>query len=67
MSGPANANAVWRGLRVVCVGEFALGSRRAHAINVVKSAGGFARLGCEVTLLCAGRGSSPDSADAAGR
>ncbi|MEZ6233268.1 MAG: glycosyltransferase [Phycisphaerales bacterium] len=66
MSGPASADAVWRGLRVVCVGEFALGSRRAHAINVVKTAGGFARLGCEVTLLCAGPGSSPDSAEAAG-
>lgn len=67
MSGPAKADAAWRGLRVVCVGEFALGSRRAHAINVVKTAGGFVRLGCEVTLLCAGAGSSPDSVDAAGR
>ena len=38
--------------RIVCVGDFALGSRRAHAINVVKTSGGFARLGWDVLLLC---------------
>lgn len=38
--------------RIACVGDFPLGSRRAHAINVVKTSGGFARLGWEVLLLC---------------
>lgn len=41
-----------RACRIACVGDFALGSRRAHAINVVKTSGGFGRLGWEVLLLC---------------
>ena len=34
------------------IGEIALGSHHAHAINIVKTTGGFARLGFDVTLLC---------------
>ena len=39
-------------VHVAVVGQFHLGAHRAHAINVVKTAGGFARLGCRTTLLC---------------
>jgi glycosyltransferase involved in cell wall biosynthesis len=39
-------------MRVVVVSDFELGSHRAHAINVVKTAGGFARLDHDVTVLC---------------
>jgi len=39
---------------VVVASGLLLGSHRAHAINVVKTAGGFARLGHPVTLCCAG-------------
>lgn len=38
-------------MRVVAISQIPLGSLRAHAINVVKTAGGFARLGHDVTLL----------------
>src|ERR1051325_4800983 len=34
------------------ISELELGSHKAHAINVIKTAGGFARLGHKVTLLC---------------
>lgn len=49
-----------RGDRILAVSEFRLGSHRAHAINVVKTAGGFARLGHRVTLLCR-RPEAPDA------
>ncbi len=39
-------------MRICAVSDVELTSRRAHAINVVKTAGGFARLGADVTLLC---------------
>lgn len=39
-------------MRVVVLSDFELGSHRAHAINVVKTAGGFERLGHEVTVAC---------------
>jgi len=39
-------------LSIAVVSEIPLGSHRAHAINVIKTAGGFARLGHRVTLLC---------------
>ncbi len=39
-------------MNIAAVSEIELGSHRAHAINVVKTAGGFARLGHTVTLLC---------------
>lgn len=37
-------------MKIVVASEIALDSPRAHAINVVKTAGGFARLGHDVTL-----------------
>lgn len=40
-------------MRVLAASDFPLGSPRAHAINVVKTAGGFQRLGHAVRLLCA--------------
>lgn len=39
-------------MKVVVFGEFPADSPRAHAINVTKTAGGFARLGHDVTLVC---------------
>jgi glycosyltransferase involved in cell wall biosynthesis len=39
-------------MRVVVFGEFEADSPRAHAINVTKTAGGFERLGHDVTLVC---------------
>lgn len=39
-------------MKISVVGEFEAGSHRAHAINVVKTAGGFVRLGHQVTLTC---------------
>ncbi len=39
-------------MRIAVVSECHVGSAWAHAINVIKTAGGFARLGHEVTLLC---------------
>ncbi|GAB4554546.1 MAG: hypothetical protein Tsb0013_17200 [Phycisphaerales bacterium] len=39
------------GARVLVISEAALGSHKAHAINTVKTAGGFACLGCEVLVL----------------
>jgi glycosyltransferase involved in cell wall biosynthesis len=39
-------------MRVLVASDFEIGSHRAHAINVVKTAGGFRRLGHEVTVLC---------------
>ncbi len=41
-------------MRVAVISDFVLGSPKAHAINVVKTAGGFQRLGCETTLYCRG-------------
>jgi glycosyltransferase involved in cell wall biosynthesis len=51
-------------MRVLVASDFELGSHRAHAINVVKTAGGFRRLGHEVTLACraSGAGETVDSA-----
>jgi len=37
--------------RVLCLGEAPLGSGHAHAINTIKTAGGFARLGARTLLL----------------
>ena len=45
-------------MRVLVASDFEPGSHRAHAINVVKTAGGFARLGHDVTVLCRGSGIS---------
>ena len=39
-------------MKVLAAAEFEAGSQKAHAINVVKMAQGFARLGHEVTLVC---------------
>lgn len=39
-------------MRVLVASDFEPGSHRAHAINVVKTAGGFARLGHRVTVVC---------------
>lgn len=39
-------------MRIAVVSECHVGSAWAHAINVIKTAGGFVRLGHEVTLLC---------------
>jgi glycosyltransferase involved in cell wall biosynthesis len=39
-------------VRIAVVSECHVGSAWAHAINVIKTAGGFARLGHEVTILC---------------
>lgn len=44
-------------MRIVAASDIALSSPRAHAINVVKTAGGFARLGHRVTLVVADDGS----------
>lgn len=52
-------------MRLAVISDFALGSPRAHAINVVKTAGGMARLGHEVTLLCGEPEESGDGAPAA--
>lgn len=38
--------------RIAVVNELRPGGGLAHAINVIKTAGGFARLGHEVTVLC---------------
>ncbi len=37
---------------VACIAELPLGREMAHAINAFKTAGGFARLGCRVTVFC---------------
>lgn len=49
-------------MKIFVIGEFEAGSHRAHAINVVKTAGGFERLGHEVTVICkqAPAGEAPD-------
>jgi glycosyltransferase involved in cell wall biosynthesis len=39
---------------IAVISELNLGSHKAHAINVIKTAGGFVRLGNRVTLLCRG-------------
>lgn len=39
-------------MRIASISECHVGSAWAHAINVIKTSGGFARLGHEVTLLC---------------
>jgi len=39
-------------MHVLVASDFELGSHRAHAINVVKTAGGMRRRGHEVTVLC---------------
>lgn len=49
-------------MRVAVISEIRPGSPRAHAINVVKTAGGFARLGHETLVLC--RAPGPDAPDA---
>lgn len=54
-------------MRLAVVSDFALGSASAHAINVVKTAGGMARLGHEVTLLCGEPDPDADAAPAARR
>lgn len=38
--------------RIAVISDLQLGAHLAHAINVVKTAGGFARLGHKVLLLC---------------
>lgn len=38
-------------MRIVCIMEAPLGSHKAHAINVVKTSGGFSVLGHEVILI----------------
>lgn len=37
---------------VIAIGEFSLDSSKAHAINTIKTAGGFSRLGWRTVLLC---------------
>ncbi len=52
---------------LICViSELELGSPRAHAINVIKTAGGFERLGHDVVVLCRAPsgGRSPEDAAA---
>ena len=39
-------------MRVAVISEVELGSPRAHFINVIKTGGGFVRLGCETTVFC---------------
>lgn len=39
-------------MRILVAGAFEAGSQFAHAINTVKMAQGFARLACEVTVVC---------------
>lgn len=39
-------------MKIVAASDIEAGSLRAHAINVFKTAGGLARLGHEVTVLC---------------
>lgn len=46
-------------MHIVTMSEFELGSPMAHAINVVKTSGGFVRLGHRVTLLCRRPASGP--------
>lgn len=49
-----------RPLRIVVASSVEADGPRAHAINVFKTAGGFARLGHEVTVLCrAGAAAAP--------
>ncbi|MBX3364207.1 MAG: glycosyltransferase [Phycisphaeraceae bacterium] len=40
-------------MRIACLSDIQLTSPRAHAINAVKTTGGFVRLGHEVLFLCA--------------
>lgn len=46
-------------MRILCIMEAPLGSHKAHAINVVKTAGGFSLLGHEVFVLA----KEPESPD----
>jgi len=39
-------------VRILVVGEFAAGSQKAHAINTIKMAQGFKRLGHDVAVVC---------------
>ncbi len=39
-------------MRIVCISDVQLTSPRAHAINVIKTTGGFHRLGHDVRFLC---------------
>lgn len=39
-------------MNITCISEMEAGSHWAHAINLVKTAGGFSRLGHDVTVLC---------------
>ncbi len=47
-------------MRIIAASDIESGSHRAHAINVVKTAGGFARLGHEVRVLWRGGSTSAD-------
>ena len=46
-------------MRIVVASDIEIGSRRAHAINVIKTAGGFRRLGHEVELCVRASGADP--------
>lgn len=59
-AGPHRGRRLNRPLTIAVVSEIPLGSHRAHAINVVKTAGGFVRHGHRVTLLCR----EPEKSDA---
>lgn len=50
-------------MRVIVASDFEPGSSRAHAINVIKTAGGFRGLGHAVTVLCRSpqAGGDPDA------
>jgi glycosyltransferase involved in cell wall biosynthesis len=52
-------------MRVAIASDIELGSHRAHAINVVKTAGGFARLGHEARVFLRGSGAGLDASEAA--
>lgn len=39
-------------MKIVVLSAFSLGSIFAHAINTIKMAEGFAKLGHQVTLIC---------------
>jgi glycosyltransferase involved in cell wall biosynthesis len=48
-------------MHILAASDFDADSDRAHAINVVKTAGGFSRLGHRVTLLCRAPGHGLDT------
>lgn len=53
-------------MKVVVASDIPIGSHRAHAINVFKTAGGFARLGHEVLVCCRAGIDGAGPADARG-